>query len=138
MSGSPIEQLLAAFDSRNVDSVVSLLAPDTSLLTADGQRAEGLAAVREVVETFLSSLRSTSHEIVSQWHVEDVWIAELQASYELRDWLQINALPRACFVRAGPDGISELHMYGAHEHPLTEGSRGEGPQMVGGHIMLPL
>src|SRR2546421_469547 len=77
-------------------------------------------AVRELVTSLIAELRSTSHRIVALWHVDDVWIAEVEASYELRDWLRVNALPRAYVVREGPDGIRELHAYGAHERPLTE------------------
>ncbi len=138
MSESPIEQLLGAFDERDVDRAVALLSPDVRILTADGRHAEGAQDVRNLLGSFFASLRSTTHRITGQWHVDNVWIAELEASYELRDWLDINALPRACFVRTGTQGVSDVRMYGAHEHPLTSHRTGDEATMVGGRMMLPL
>ncbi len=138
-----MEQLLDAIDSLDVDGVVALLAPDIRLLTADGRRAQGVDAARELLQSFLAVLRSTTHEVTAQWHVDDVWIAEVQASYELRDWLELTALPRAFIARQGSPGISELRVYGAHEHPLTDehtelhSSEPEGVWM-GGRFVPPL
>jgi hypothetical protein len=122
---SPIEQLFAAIDSLDVEAVMALLAPEARLLVADGRRAEGTDEVRELVTSVLAELRSTTHEVTAQWHVEDAWIAEVDASYELRDFLRLGALPRALVLREGPDGIADLRFYGAHEHPVSEHPTGE-------------
>ena len=120
MNESPIERLLAAIDRLDVEAVTALLAPEPRLLAVDGRRAEGTEEVRELVTAFLAALRSTTHEITAQWHVDNVWIAEVDASYELRDFLRMDALPRAVVLREGPAGIADLRFYGAHEHPLSE------------------
>jgi SnoaL-like domain len=120
MDQSPVEQLLAAIDSRDLDAAVALFAPDGRLLAADGRRVGGRDAVGELVRSFLGDLRSSSHQITAQWHIDDVWIAELEASYVLTDWLQMNAVPRAMVLREGPDGVTEVNFYGAHELPLTD------------------
>jgi len=125
VSDSPIEQLLTAVDRLDVDAIMSLLAPDARLLSTDGRRAEGTEAVRELLSGFVSVVRSTTHRITEHWHVDDVWIAEVDASYELQDWLQMNALPRVIILREGPAGIAELRFYGAHELQLSEHSTGE-------------
>jgi hypothetical protein len=125
VSDSPIEQLLAAMDRLDVEAMMSLLAPDAQLVTTDGRHAEGTEAVRELFSGFMSVLRSTTHRITAHWHVDDVWIAEVDASYELQDWLQMNALPRVIILREGPAGIAELRFYGAHEPQLSEHSTGE-------------
>lgn len=117
---------------------MGLMAPDARVLVADGRRAEGTQAVRQLFADFLGQLRSTTHRITAQWHEDDVWIAEVDASYELRDWLQLNALPRAFIVRAGPDGVSELRAYGAHEHLLSDHPTGEEGMWVGGRLVPPL
>ena len=117
---------------------MALMAPDARVLVADGRRAEGTEAVRQLVGDFLGQLRSTTHRITAQWHQQDVWIAEVDASYELRDWLQLNGLPRAFVVRASPDGVSELRTYGAHEHRLSERPTGEKGTWVGGQWIPPL
>jgi hypothetical protein len=138
VSESPIDHLLDAMDRLDVDGVVALLAPGVRLLTVDGRRAHGVEAVRELVGDFLGSLRSTTHKITGQWHVDNVWIAEVDASYELQDRLQLNALPRAFVVRTGQEGIAEVNGYGAHERPLTDHRTGEEPIEVGGRWIPPL
>jgi hypothetical protein len=129
---SPIAQLLAALDTRDVDAVMALVAPDISYQLADGRRGEGAENMREAISGFLGSLRSTSHRVVNQWQVEDTWICETLADYELRDYLQLKALPRALFVRMSADGISQVHTYGAHEHALTDHRTGEEGMVIGG------
>jgi SnoaL-like domain len=138
MSASPIERLLEAIDRLDGEGVVSMLAPECRLLTADGHRAEGISAARQLMTAFLGALRSTAHEITSQWHVDDVWIAEVEASYQLEDWLELSALPRAFVLREGPNGIEDLRVYGAHEHPLSEHRSGEEGMWVGGRWIPPL
>src|SRR5437588_2412326 len=106
MTGSPIEQLLEAVDRRDLEGVTALLAPGARLLCADGRRAVGVDAVRELLTDFLDTLRSSAHHITAQWHLGDVWIAEVDASYELEDWLRLDALPRAFVLHQGQDGIA--------------------------------
>src|SRR5207302_6694525 len=106
---------------------MTLLEDDLRLLAADGRRAHGCDAVRELLTDFLGTLRSSAHRITNQWHVDDVWIAEVDASYELSDWQRLDALPRAFVVRRGPEGIADVRVYGAHELPLVEqGAQSEG------------
>jgi hypothetical protein len=138
VSDSPIEQLLAAVDKLDLDAVMALLAPDVRFLAVDGRRAQGTQAVRELVADFINQLRSTSHRITAQWHQDDVWIAEVESTYELQDYLQLKALPRAFVLRMGPGGIVDLHVYGAHEQPLTEHRTGEEGMWVGGRWVPPL
>lgn len=138
MNESPIEQLLSAFDRLDLDAAMSLVAPGVQALIADGRRAEGSEAVRELMASVIGTLRSTSHRITAQWHQGDAWIAEVQASYELSDWLELKALPRAFVVRQGADGITELHVYGAHEHPLSEHRAGNEGLRVGERWIPPL
>ena len=107
-------------------------------VAVDGRRGEGPESVRRLLTEFVSTLRSCSHRINAEWHQEDVWIAEVEGDYELQDYLQLNALPRAFVVRVGPDGIEELRAYGAHERPLTEHRTGEEGMWVGGRWVPPL
>jgi hypothetical protein len=138
MSDSPIEALLNAFDKLDVDAVLANCAPDIRLRAADGRSAAGVEAARELITSLISDLRSTSHRIVAQWHVDDVWIAEVESSYELRDWLRLNGLPRAYVIHTGPDGIREVHAYGAHERPLGEHRTGDEGTWLGGRWIPPL
>ena len=117
---------------------MALIAPDCRLLVVDGRRAEGEAGVRELFTEFVATVRSTTHRVTAQWHQDDVWIAEVEASYELRDRSKISALPRACVLRVGPDGVAELHFYGAHEHQLSDHRTGEEGMRIGGRWIPPL
>jgi hypothetical protein len=136
---SPIERLLAATDALDIDALVALFAPDGRLLAADGRRAEGTEAVRELLASILGALRSTSHEIKAQWQVDGAWIAEIEADYELRDFHRVGAVPLALVVRTGPEGIVDVHIYGAQEHPPGEHDTGEEwGTMVRGHWIPPI
>ena len=138
MSQSPIERLLEAIANRDVEGAMALIAPDCRLLAVDGRFAEGEAGVRELFTEFVATVRSTTHRITAQWHQDDVWIAELEASYELRDQSKISGLPRACVLREGPDGVAELHFYGAHERQLSDHRSGEEGMRIGGRWIPPL
>jgi SnoaL-like domain len=138
VEGSPVTQLLAAIDRLDVDAALALAAPDCRLLTVDGRRAQGAEEVRQLLRAFMSSLRSTAHRITSEWHVDDVWIAEVEASYELRDWLQMNDLPRVFVLRGSPNGLVDIRVYGARERPLDDHRTGDEPMRVGGRPLLPL
>jgi hypothetical protein len=138
VSESPIEQLLGALDRRDLEALMALMAPDARLLTVDGRRAEGTAGVRELLADFLATLRSSKHTVTAQWHQGDVWIAEFEGTYELPDRSKIGALPRACVLRAGADGIAELHAYGAHENQLSDRGTGEQGMRIGGRWIPPL
>ena len=95
VSDSPLVALLAALGRRDADAVVALCSPDCCLATADGRRAEGHPEVRGLLARFLSDLRAATYEVTAQWHQENVWFAEVLASYELRNWLRLERLPRA-------------------------------------------
>jgi hypothetical protein len=138
VSDSPIDQLLQAIDNLDADAVVAMFAPDGRFLAVDGRRAHGIEELRKLITDFLGELRSTSHRVTAQWHVGDVWIAEVDADYELKDYLQIRDLPRAFVLRGGPDGLEDARAYGAHEHRLDEHRTGDEGLWVGGRWVPPL
>jgi hypothetical protein len=67
-----------------------------------------------------------------------VWVAEIEADYELADRSRLLRLPRALILRRGKDGIVELHVYGAHEQAIDEREHAPGGIVVGGRYMPPL
>jgi SnoaL-like domain len=136
---SPIERLLAATDALDIDALVALYAPEGRLLAADGRRAEGTEEVRELLTSILGALRSTNHEVKDQWQVDDTWIAEVEASYELPDLHRVDAVPLALIVRPGPEGIADVRIYGAQKRPVSEYDTGEQwGTLVRGHWIPPL
>lgn len=138
MKGTLIEQLMEAIDSLDVDAVMALVGPEPRCLTADGRRAAGTEAMRGLIGELLAALRSTTHRITAQWRQDDVWIAEIEADYELQDWLELKALPRVFIARMGEGGIVDLRVYGAHEHPLTDHPTGEEGMWIGMRWVPPL
>jgi hypothetical protein len=125
---SPIQRLLSAVDRLDIGGVLAHFAKECRLLTVDGKRAVGPEGVREVMTDFFGGLRSTSHKVTAEWHLGDTWMAEIEASYELRNWLRIEGLPRAAFLRLTSDGISDARFYGAHEQSI--GDHGSEQHMV--------
>ena len=138
MSESRIDQLLEAVDRLDVDAMVALMARDCRFLTADGRGAQGIDAARELLTDFVGTLRSTTHRVTSQWREDDVWIAEVEATYVLQDWLEANDLRRAFFVQDGPEGITAVRVYGAHERPLTDHPTGDEGLRIGERWIPPL
>ena len=144
MEQSPLEQLLAAIDALDVEAVMALVGSDPRFLAADGRRAAGAGEVRKLLTELLASLRSTTHRVTAQWHVDDVWIAETDADYELQDYLELKMLPRVFILRAAEGvsaaegGSADLRVYGAHEHPLTDHRTGEEGMWIGTRWIPPL
>ncbi len=138
MEQSPLEQLLAAIDALDVEAVMALVGSDPRFAAADGRRAAGTAEVRKLVTELLAELRSTTHRITAKWHVDDVWIAEVDADYELRDYLELKTLPRVFILRAGEGESADLRVYGAHERPLTDHRTGEEGMWIRARWVPPL
>jgi SnoaL-like domain len=134
---SPLVELLTAIDKLDVEAAMALCAPDCTFMTVDGRHAEGRPAVTRLLTDFLSVLRSTSHQITAHWQQDDVWIAEVSASYELRDRLRLEQLRRAFFVTTGAGGIRHVRVYGANERQLVDRGDTE-PMRMGGRMILPL
>ena len=138
LNESPIDQLLAAIDNLDVEAAVALMAAGCQMQMADGSRAEGTADARELLSSLIATLREATHHVSAQWHPEEeVWIAEMEATYELKDRLRIT-VPRAFVLRGGPQGFLSLHVYGGHEHPLTDHRTGAEGLRLGGRWIPPL
>jgi hypothetical protein len=138
MDESPVTQLLAAIDKLDVGAAMAVMAPECRLLTVDGRWAVGPESVRVLLSDFMAMLRSSSHQITAQWHPDDVWIAEVEATYELQDWLRMESLRRVFVARDGPDGVVDLRVYGAHERPLADHRTGEEGMRIGDRWIPPL
>ena len=135
---SPIAEFLDAVDRLNSEAAASLFAPEGRLLCFDGHRAEGIDRVRRLLDEFVAALRSSTHKVTAEWRQGDVWIAEVEVTYTLQDYLQLKALPRAFVLRGGPQGIVDLRIYGAHERELTDHRTGEEGWIVGGRWVPPV
>jgi ketosteroid isomerase-like protein len=138
MTDSPLDRLLAALDSLDVDAVMALLTRDAKFLTIDGGRAQGTAAVREMLTDFVAPLRATTHKVTAEWHADDVWIAEVDATYERTDGEQTGELARVIVLRERPNGIADLRAYGAQAPLLTDPHGEEAGMRLGGRWIPPL
>jgi hypothetical protein len=137
MSDSPFQVALHAIDQLDLDSLISGFAPTARLTTVFGEAVEGREAVRVVLGAFFAGLRATEHVVSNKWNPgPDVWIAEMSATYELTDFSRRGPYRRAMFMRAGDDGIEELHIYGAHELQLLADG-GAYQEVRGPHGWLP-
>ncbi len=131
MSESPIGQLLQAVDALDVDAVMRISSPECRILTVDGQRAGGAEAVRAVLEGFVARLHSASHRVSAEWHEDNVWIAEVDAVYELADGVRLGPLARAFIVRVDGEQLVDVRVYGAHERPLDDSVNPQGLRVGG-------
>jgi hypothetical protein len=135
---SPIQRLIDAIDHLDASAVAAMCAKDCKMLSVNGARANGIDAVKAMVAEYLAGLRSSHHRITAEWHLDNVWIAEMEATYELRDRLLMRDLPRAMFLRDGPDGFCDLRVYGAHERSILDRPTGEEGMWVGERWIPPL
>lgn len=125
MPDSPIQAVLRSLDAIDLEGAVELFAPEGLLTTVFGERAEGLDRVRAVLGTFLQGLRSSRHELESEWNPQTgVWLAQVSATYELTDFSRHGPYERAIILRGDGAGIAELRIYGQHELPLSQAGRG--------------
>lgn len=138
MSASPIERFIDAIDALDVSAAVALMGPQCQLQAATGHTAEGAGPVSEMLVELFGEVRSSSHRLVTQWHIDEAWIAELEADYELTNDARITRLPRAVFWRAQPNGSAVVHVYGAHEGEIRELGRTAGGLRLGGNWIPPL
>ena len=56
LTKSPIDQILGAIDTLDGEAAIALMAPNCQMLAVDGRRAEGTAAVRELLSDFLATI----------------------------------------------------------------------------------
>jgi hypothetical protein len=120
VAGSPISVVLDALDALDIDALVAQLAPGSCLLRTDGRAAEGTDEVRSALGEFVSELYGTTHSISDEWHPEDgVWIAEMEATYEMKNGTRHGPYKRAVVLRADERGITDIRFYGSHELPLN-------------------
>jgi ketosteroid isomerase-like protein len=139
MPDSPLAAVLEAIDALDVDAFVSLFAPDGNLLTTNGTVGHGTEHVRAVIGDFIGELYGTTHTVTAQWHPEDgVWIAEVDATYDVKQHGRLGPYPRAVVLHQGPGGITELRFYGMHELPLATSTRPYQDVVVDGHWLATL
>ena len=117
---SPLEQLLEAFDRLDADAGTALFAPDGRLAWVDGHIAEGRTAVRERLSEYFADLTSVTHVIRDSWHLDQVWIAEIEASYVLEDRSIQGPVAKVMILRMRPGGIGDLRVYAAVEPSFHE------------------
>jgi hypothetical protein len=124
MGDSPIVAFLRAIDALDYDSLIEQFAPNAAVAMLFGADASGREQVGVAFRAFLGELRAATHEVDVAWNPEPgVWIAELTATYELRDLRRLGPYRRAIVLRAGEPGIEQLRIYGAHERPLEQSGR---------------
>jgi hypothetical protein len=141
--GSPLEQFLRAFDRLDAEACAASFAADGRLRYVDGRVEEGAQAVRECLTTYFADLRSTEHIVREQWHVDSVWIAEVEARYVLADHSTLGPVSKVFVIRVSDEGIAELRVYAAGEPGFHEASlRHERERhrgiLVGGRRLPPL
>jgi hypothetical protein len=137
MSDSLIQGLLSAIDALDLEAATSMFSADADLMTLYGRQGKGTEQVRAVLGELIGELRSAHHEISSEWNPEPgVFIAELTATYELKDFSERGPYRRAIVMRAAGQQITQLGMYGAHELPLPEAEAGY-HEVRGPHGWLP-
>lgn len=137
VADSLIQELLKALDALDLDAATSLFSSDAELVTTYGQHGRGADQVRSLLGELLGELRATKHTVTSEWNPEPgVSLAEMTATYELKDFSERGPYRRAAILRSANGRIEQLAIYGTHELPLPEAERSY-TEVRGPHGWLP-
>ena len=127
---------MRAIDALSVDQATSLFAPHAEVATVYGREGKGVDQARAVLSELFEEDYKYRHELTSEWNPEPgVWIAELAATYVLKDFSRRGPYLRVVVLRAGDAGIEQLRVYGSRELPLT--AEGGYQEVRGPHGWLP-
>jgi hypothetical protein len=140
---SPLERFLCTFDRLDADACAAMFSPDGRLRFVDGRVERGTMTVRDCLRGYFAELRSTEHVMRGHWHVDQVWIGEVEASYVLADHSKLGPVSKVFVMRMRDKDIEDLRVYAAgapsfHEavdRHERERLRGD---LVGGRWIAPL
>jgi len=137
VSDSPISVLLRAIDALDLDGATSLFTPTAEVATVYGRSGKGADQVRAVFAELMEELREAHHEVTAEWNpAPGVWLAELSAVYDLKDFSRRGPYERIVVLHMGDTGIEQVRMYGSHEQPLQD-DHGGYQEVRGPHGWLP-
>jgi hypothetical protein len=127
---------MRSVDALDIDGATSAFAPNAEVLTVYGREGKGLDQARAVLTELFEELRGVDHQVTSEWNPEPgVWIAEVTATYVLKDFSRRGPYLRVIVLRVGDAGIEQLRIYGSREPPFT--AEGGYQEVLGPHGWLP-
>jgi hypothetical protein len=140
---SPLRRFLGTFDRLDADACAAQFTHDGLLRYLDGHVEQGRTAVRECLRNYFADLRSTEHIVREHWHLDRVWIGEVEARYVLVDHSILGPISKVFVMRMAGDAIQDLRVYAAgepsfHEAAIRHESERSRGFLIGGRWTPPL
>jgi hypothetical protein len=107
---STATELFADVDRMDATVFASHLAQDASLRFGNGEELTGREAIEAYIAGFFATIDNLSHEIVSQWELDDTTILRLEVTYTRQDG-RIVTIPVVTIYRRGPELIDDYRVF---------------------------
>jgi ketosteroid isomerase-like protein len=101
--------LFHAIDSKDIDSLLSFMAPDVTQRFGNQEPLGGHDEIRARHEEFFSTY-TVSHEITGLWEWDDTVVVQINASYERTDGLEVT-VPAVSIIREADGQIVEYEVF---------------------------
>lgn len=102
--------IFAAFDAKDVPTLVAAVTDDVRLRLGNSEPAEGKPAFAEGVQTFVDSVAGFRHHVLNVWSEGDVVIAELEVDYIRHDGKELT-LPCCNVFRVRNGLVADYRVY---------------------------
>jgi ketosteroid isomerase-like protein len=123
MSGSLLEELFRAVDTRDASGFVEFLAPDAVFRFGNAPIITGRAAISTAVSEFFRSIAGLDHRLLGRWADGDSMACHGEVTYSRHDGSTVT-LPFANVFRLRDGLISEYLIY-ADLSPLYDPGAGQ-------------
>jgi ketosteroid isomerase-like protein len=111
-------ELFEAIDSKNVDGLLSFLAPEATQTFGNQEPLRGHDEIRAGNLAFFGMIDRISHEVVDLWEWDGVIVAQLKATYGRADGRSVT-LPAVTVLKESVGLIAEYQVYVDHAPVLA-------------------
>lgn len=102
--------LFRAADAFDVDHYTTYLDPDVRFQFGNAEPITGRENVRQTVREFFTTIKGIKHDIVREWHENDVLIQQLEVTYTRLDDKTVS-LPAVNLLTVADGLITDYQIY---------------------------
>ncbi len=105
-----VVDLFHAIDAKDVDGLLSRLAPDATQQFGNQEPLRGHEQIRDANAAFFGSIERLSHEITGFWEWDDVMVVRISATYVRMDGVGVT-VPAVSILRESAGLIVEYQVF---------------------------
>lgn len=102
--------LFRAIDAKDVDGLLSHLAPDATQRFGNQEPLRGHEQIRAANAAFYSAIDSLSHEVTGLWEWDDTVVVRIDATYTRLDGVAVT-IPAVSIMRESGGLIAEYQVF---------------------------